>query len=324
MKTAPKLQKRLEQYIEKRLLEALACPGSRFSLKETSLGIHNHVFYLDIEGRDPLVLKGVNSRKRFKRTVSWSAYLAEKGIRVPKVLHAEEDKKMFGGPGLHIICEERIVGDTLQDRKGSEKLIADAARFLARLHSVTRSTWGKIEGEKTGGLQEYLFGKLKGRLKQWQKHDPSFPAELKADVNKWLEPWKNDIEKITTFSLCHVDPNPGNIILDTEGQMFFLDTGHVRYLPRAIDFYTLQLNLCEDNEGKLKIFEDAYCEGMDDHDLSVFKTSQPFFKVYVLIQFASMLAERLTTAVPEEPYHEEYVKYLKKAKQMISGIVYGK
>jgi Ser/Thr protein kinase RdoA (MazF antagonist) len=324
MKIAHKLQKRLEQYIEKRLLDALGCPECKFSLKETSLGIHNHVFYLDIQGRDPLVLKGVNSRGRFKTIVSCSAYLAEKGISVPKVLYAEKDKKLFEGPGLHIICEERITGDTLQERKGSARLIADAARFLARLHSVTRSTWGKIDEEKTGCLHEYLFGKLEGKIKQWQKHDPSFPTELKADVSEWIEPWKKDIEQITTFSLCHGDPNPGNIILSTAGQLFLLDIGHIRYLPCAIDFYTLQLNLCEDNEGKLKIFEDAYCEGMDDHDLSVFKTSQPFFKVYVLIQFASMLAERLTTAAPEEPYHEEYVKYLKKAKQMISGIVYGK
>ncbi|MEI6126278.1 MAG: hypothetical protein WCQ99_06950, partial [Pseudomonadota bacterium] len=60
------LQKRLEKYVARTVLPFFSCSGSRFTLTGTNLGIHSHVFYLDIEGRPPLVLKGIQKKDRFK------------------------------------------------------------------------------------------------------------------------------------------------------------------------------------------------------------------------------------------------------------------
>ncbi len=322
MSGTAEIQQQLERYINAKLLTALDCTGSSFALRQTNLGINSRVFYLDIAGRPPLVVKAIRKRDRFKTLLDCSAYLAKKGITVPGIVYSREDGRLFKRIGMHIICEERVMGDTLYDHKDSPGLIADAARLFARMHTITRNTWGKIHENKTDGLYAYLLKKLQHNLEQWQRHDASFSGDLQTNITLWVQPWEQEVNRIARFSLSHGDPNPGNIILNAEGKLFLLDIGHIRYLPRAVDFYTLQLNLCEDSEEKHKIFEDAYCEGMTAEDHKALEETKPLFRVYVLTNFAAMLARRLAATAPEQPYHEDYVAFLEKAKVVIAEIIH--
>ena len=317
MKTHAPLQQRLEHYIAGRLCPALGCPGARFSLAATPLGINSAVYYLDIEGKPSLVLKALTKRSRFRQMLGCHAHLAGHGIGVPDILHAEEDGRIVKRIGRHIICEERIVGPTLSERRDSAELISAAARLFCSLHAVTRDTWGKIDESKTGGLHASLVKKMKENLHVWQDR----PAGLEKKAVAWAHGWRQPVDRLTRFSLSHGDPNPGNIILDGSGRLLLLDTGHLRYLPRAIDFYTLQLNLCEDDEGKQKIFEDAYAGGMAAGDVTPFQETLPCFKAYVLVSGAAMLARRLSATAPGQPFYDDYVGLLQKARRMVAEII---
>jgi Ser/Thr protein kinase RdoA (MazF antagonist) len=308
---------RLRQFVKKRLLQVLDHPQSEFFIEKTNLGIHNQVYYLDIEGMPPLVLKGIKKRGRFSELIRCAEHLAEKGINVPKIIYAHEDRKLFKRIGLHIICEERIIGETLHEKKKSDELIAHIARFLSRMHSHKRGMWGKIDEGRNDSLYGYLFSKINVRLKKWEKFDALFSIKLKENIINRLKPRETEIDNIKTFSLSHCDLNPGNIIVKNDNQIFLLDTGHAGYLPPAIDFYTLQVQLCEDNEEKIKVFENAWFEGMAREDIEDFKASEEFFKVYVLVNFGSMLAERIKRGFPKDPFHEQLPGYLNKVKKMI-------
>jgi len=312
---------RLKQFVEKRLLEVLDCPQREFYFEKTGLGIHNQVYFLDIEGIPPLVLKGIKKRGRFSELIRCAEHLAEKGVNVPKIIYAHEDRSLFKRIGLHIICEERIIGKTLHEKKKSDESIAHIARFLSFMHSHKRGIWGKIDEGRNDSLYGYLRSKINVRLKKWEKFDAFFPNNLRENTIKWIKQWEMEIEKIKAFSLSHCDANPGNIIFKNDNQIFLLDTGHVGYLPPAIDFYTLQIQLCEDNEEKIKVFENAWFEGMSHEDIEDFKASQKFFKVYVLVNFGSMLAERIKNSFPEDPFREQLPGYLTKTKTMIAEII---
>ncbi len=312
---------RLKRFVEYRLLEALGCPERKFSLKKTGLGIHNQVFYLDIDKMIPLVLKGIKKRQRFSELLKCSEHLMGKGINVPEILHAQEDGRLFKRLGLHIICEKRIMGNTLQAGNYSNKIIAEVSRVLSHMHSFKRVTWGKIDEAKSDGLFEYLHSKINKKLQNWGETDTFFPKKQSEDIFRWIKPWKRNIEEIKTFSLSHCDANPGNFILSNDNQIYLLDTGNIRYLPRAIDYYTLQVQLCEDNRDKIRIFEDTYFEIMNSDDIKEFKKSHLFFKVYVLVNFACMLAERIKRDNTGDPFHKQLPEYLTKAKKVIFEII---
>ena len=313
------MQKHFELFVAKKLLKALGCPGAHFSLRQTNLGIHNHVFFLDIDGMAPLVLKGIKKHNRFKELLHSSEYLAKNGVTVPKVVYATSEGLGFlKRTRLNIICEERITGKTLQENKISDETAAKASKFLFSMHNIKRSLWGKIEEGKDIGLYEYLCKKIEEKIRKWQKLDPLFPEDVDKKVFSWINLWQTEIENLQSFSLSHCDVNPGNIILNNENQMYLLDTGHIRYLPPAIDFYTLQLQLCKDKHTE-DVFECAYFEKMSGPEIADFKTLRMFFKMYVLVGFASMLAERIKHCLPGDPFYDQLPGYLIKVKKMVTA-----
>jgi len=315
------LHKRLDRFVEKKLLSELGCRGKRFSLSPTPLGVHNYVFYLDIDTTHALVLKGIPKKKRFERIQACSAYLLERGINVPKILWAEEDSRVVKVLPLHIVCEERLRGRTLQEQNVTDEHVVAVARFFSALHGNTRHGWGKIHEEKQKGLSEFLFNKTAERMKTWKKHDPQFSHRAGEELFGWMRTWEPEIDRISIFSLSHCDPNPGNILLTGQDRIFLLDTGHIRYLPRGVDFYTLEVHLCADNQERIGIFEEAYCEGMDQGARSEFNRTKHFFKVFVVVNFAATLAVRLSRSLPGAPFYDECSRYLQTAKQILSQAV---
>lgn len=320
MKQQPALRNRIRQYVAQKLLPLLGCSNRAFTLHETALGMHNLVFYLDIEAYRPLILKGIRKRDRFHAICSCAAHLAESGIRVPEILYAAEDRRFFGRLGCHIICEERIVGQTLFEKHDAAGLLPAAAQLFAGMHAVTRTAWGPLDRQRAAGLYGHLRGRLRAKLAQWQAADSASPAELYNRILAWIEHWRDPVGRIRVFSLSHGDPNPGNIIVNAENELFLLDTGHIRYLPRAIDYFMIRTHLCRDNPDRIQAFEQAYFKHMQPEDHEDFTETEAFFKLYVFVDFAAMLARRLQHTKPEERYYQEYVEGLAAVRHMIIDI----
>ncbi len=129
------------------------------------------------------------------------------------------------------------------------------------------------------------------------------------------------IRNITTFSLSHGDPNPGNIIYNTEGDLVLLDTGHIRYAPRALDYYKLLFHFCQDQEGLQRQFAELYLSALATEEQEAFHESHLFFKLAVLIDFGENLAKRLIHTQPTHPWHTEFVANLGKIKRAVAAIV---
>ena len=144
MSNTDELIKRLDAYIRTTLLPRLGCSKRDSLLEPAHAGMHSQVFFLTVEDERPLVLKVIPKRRRFRALVECSQHLRHNGMPVPEIIKADEDNRLFNRRGMHVLCEERICGQTLQHAQRSPELIAQAACLFSRMHRCARDRWGHI------------------------------------------------------------------------------------------------------------------------------------------------------------------------------------
>jgi Ser/Thr protein kinase RdoA (MazF antagonist) len=321
MKHKNEVMQRMQRFVAGPLRDELGYRQKKFTLEATDLGIHSYVFFLTFEGGPPLVVKAITSKKRFRSLVQCTEHLSQKDVRVPQILYAHEDRRIFPWDRMHVICEEQIVGRTMFEMQPTEVPVPEIARFFFRMHSMKRETWGKIDEAHKDGLHEHFMAKAREKLKQWQQHDPACESSFAGNCVGWMKTQQKIIQDISSFSISHGDPNPGNIMYSTDGEIVLLDVGHLRYFPRALDYYQLLIHFCQDREELIRRFEENYFTGMSQEEKRVFDESHLFFKISVLIDFGETLAVRLTATERKHPWHEEFTVNLGKIRRAIEEII---
>ncbi|MCX8044712.1 MAG: aminoglycoside phosphotransferase family protein [Desulfobacterota bacterium] len=314
---------RLSRYVTTRLLPALGCTGCPFTLTETTLGIHSRVFFLDIQGYKPLILKALSSRRRFTMLCACAKHLAQHGISAPCVVHADPDAWLLGRRGFHVVCEERVIGRTLFESGVPNEILPTVAAFFARMHNVYSNHWGTLDRLRTRGLYRHLMKRLEQKISYWHGADKTISRSFVVCIKQWARKWQQCIDAVTRYSLSHGDPNPGNIIMTERCKPVLLDIGHIRYLPRAIDYWMVKLHLCRDNTERAALFDSAYVDAMDPAHYAAFRDTEPFYALYVFVDFAALLATRIKTTGADDRYYDEYRSGLSTVRHMIENLLSG-
>jgi Ser/Thr protein kinase RdoA (MazF antagonist) len=316
------LQDRLASYVEKRLLGLLGLAGRPFVLEPAHAGMHSQVFFLTVEGERPLVLKAISKRQRFRSILAGSRHLAGNGIAVPEILCADADSRFFNRRGMHVMCEERICGKTLQHSPRPPELLAELAGFFAGMHGHTRAAWGTIDKGSQSGLFGHLYKKCAARVRDWSAADAGATPALQNRLLALLAQGEPAVDRIAAFSLCHCDPNPNNIIVRaSDRKLFLLDAGTLRYLPRAIDYFMLQAYFCFRNRESAPLFERAYMSCLSGAQLRDFADSQNFFRLYVAVLFMHDLTTRFAALGADSPYHDEFAELIPQAKKALMELL---
>ncbi len=316
-------QDRLTPYVEHRLLERLGLAGRPFALEPAHAGIHSRVFFLAIQNGPQLVLKIISKRRRFHSVAASARHLAQNGVAVPAIVSADEDNRFFSRRGMHVLCEERICGETLQHSPRPPELLAELAGLFARMHGHTRAAWGDIDKGSRSGLFGYLYKKSAGRVRDWSAADAGATPALQNRLLGLLAAGEPAVNRIAAFSLCHCDPNPNNIIVRaSDRKLFLLDAGTLRYLPRAIDYFMLQAYFCFRNrEEYAPVFEKAYMSHLSGPELQEFSDSQNFFRLYVCVLFMHDLTTRFAALAKESPYRNEFAELIPQAKKALMELL---
>jgi Ser/Thr protein kinase RdoA (MazF antagonist) len=316
------LQDRLAAYVDNRLLGRLGLASRPFVLEPAHAGMHSQVFFLTVEAERQLVLKIIGKRQRFRSMIGCSHHLASRGIDVPEILFADEDSRFFNRRGMHVVCEERICGETLQHSARPPELLAELAGFFARMHCHTRAMWGDIEHGSRSGLFGYLYKKCAARVRDWASADTAATPALQKRLLALLAHGEEAVNRIAVFSLCHCDPNPNNIIVRaSDRKLFLLDAGTIRYLPRAIDYFMLQAYFCFRDREQAPLFERAYMSHLSDTALGEFADSQNFFRLYVAVLFMHDLTTRFAALPKDSPYHDEFASLIPQAQKALMEIL---
>lgn len=311
-------REKLSAYVQGRLLARLGLAGRPFALEPAHAGIHSRVFYLTAEGHAPLVVKVFDRRRRFRAALACARHLAGHGIAAPKVVWAEEGGRFFSRRGMHVLCEERIEGPSLQHLELTADIIEKAARLYAGLHAVERGTWGAIAGGSRRGLYGYLEKKMRKRLDGWSRAGGLSPAERKRILAAFAA-GRPAMDRISSFSLSHTDPNRNNLILRaSDRKLFLLDTGSLRYLPRAIDYFMVQAYCCLGRPDHEALFERTYQQGLSAQQLEAFRETRDVFRLYVIILFVHDLTTRFAALDHSSPWYGEFAGLIPVAKQALA------
>lgn len=316
------LQDRLSAYVDKRLIGRLGLARRPFVLEPAHAGMHSRVFFLTLENERPLVLKVIAKRQRFRSIVACSRHLACRGIAVPEILWADEDSRFLNRRGMHVVCEERICGETLQHSSRPPDLLAGLAGLFAGMHGHTRAAWGGIDKGSRSGLFSYLYKKCAVRVRDWSAADAGATPALQNRLLGLLAQGEPAVNRIAAFSLCHCDPNPNNIIVRaSDRKLFFLDAGTIRYLPRAIDYFMLQAYFCFRDREYAPLLERAYMSCLSATELQEFADSQNFFRLYVAVLFMHDLTTRFAALGTDSPYHDEFAGLIPQAKKALMELL---
>ena len=285
--------KRIDNYVSTRLLEQLDFQNRNYSLQKMPLGrFSSSIFLLDIDGCSPLILKAIRKRYRYKRILQSQDILLNHNIPVPKIVFAEEDRGLLLWKKMHVICEEKVEGSTLLHVDLTPEIIKDIARLFFRLHRIKSTLWGKLnEGGRSDSLFFYLNENIQKNLRKLCKYDQNFPFARVNSIVDYCKRFQREVEEINTFSLCHKDPTRANIILDKNKSLYLIDICEMGYFPPFIDYYMAQIYLLEGNEARMRLFEEAYMQGLTLEEKQEMKIAQPLFKLFVLTQLATRISK---------------------------------
>ncbi len=314
---------RISNYVQKRLLARLGLPAAPFALERCQAGVHGEIYFLTVQGRAPMVLKLYEKRSRLRTAAANVRLLAGFGIAVPPVIDVDEGGWLFGRRGMHVLCQERIAGESLERLPRTPEIITAVAQLFSAMHALRRPAWGDLSRGRTAGLHAHLQKKMLVRLDGWSACD-EIPAALRKKILDAAAAGGPAMARIGDFSLSHTDPNRNNIIMrGSDRKLFLLDTGSLRYLPRAIDYYMLQAYFCLDSPEHAALFEEVYFRGVSEEEVEAFRRSQHYCRLYVIVLFVHDLTTRFAALDPCSPYHGEFARLIPRAKQALFELLEG-
>lgn len=261
-------------------------------LSATELGNRNRIYFLDIPGRDPLILKGFRKKKRLHNHVLSARFLLRCGIPVPEPVFADRSEKNHRRLGYYFSAETRLCGTPLSLAENLDTIIDAIAPVYAALHCHRSSRWGFLGAQRRTGFHSYIRQKASRHLEMLTRAEALDTAEADR-LNAWLGLSRKQIKAIPHYSLCHGDVNARNIIITDRGTAAIIDTEGVRYLPFPLELYRLSLYLFGDSLELQTRFEETYLRHSPARRRTELAAGGDFFKVCVLLEIAAYATRKL-------------------------------
>lgn len=283
----------MQEYVRSTVLPRLKADDTRgLHLSATELGNRNRIYFLDIPGRDPLILKGFRKKKRLHNHVLSARFLRRCGIPVPEAVFADRSERNHRRLGYYFSAETRLSGSPLALTDDPDRVIDAVAPVYADLHRHRSSRWGLLGAQRRTGFRSYILRKSYRHLETLTRTNVLDTAE--ADhLSAWLAQSRNSIRAIPHYSLCHGDVNARNIMLTDSGTAAIIDTEGVRYLPFPLELYRLSLYLFGDTPALQARFEETYLRHCPARRRTELDTGGEFFRAYVLLEIAAYATRTL-------------------------------
>ncbi|MFH0943954.1 MAG: aminoglycoside phosphotransferase family protein [Planctomycetota bacterium] len=253
---------RLGDYVRSRLLPALGLENSTFTLGIPPEGTRSVVLMLEAGSRR-FVVKCFSSFLRAAQTVLATRHLTARGAPVPNLCHYDLSPLTRMKVGFLIVVEEAIDGKNLYELERSDAHLRTAARALARLHMITRETWGSLLpglGKSTDHF-EFMQSRLERRLDDLRMHSPEYGEVVsRSPFRAWFESQhtRSSAALLDRYSLCHLRITDTNILLTRDGRAFLIDLVTARYGHHAVDLERALYRWCEHVAGKERVFLEEY------------------------------------------------------------------
>jgi aminoglycoside phosphotransferase (APT) family kinase protein len=190
------------------------------SIKNYSKGQVNEIFFVSLINEaknieEELVLRIYPSDgwKAEKEKYLFNLVMKKTSVLVPGVIITDTSKKIIN---YNYAILKRVLGEELGESK-NKKLVKEAGKILAEIHTIKFDSFGWIVGKKIEPKfkkwVDFLEFDLKHKIK---KAKSKLPKKLVVDILDYFERNKELLDIVTVPSLLHKDYSYAHIIVDKE------------------------------------------------------------------------------------------------------------
>lgn len=269
-------REKLPPYIERRVLPALGQRGAEYRLQIPNDGTRSIVLFLET-ARARYVIKCYDDFLRAARTAATMRHMERRGAPTPKLLLADLGLWTRVRLGSAVLVEEAISGQNLYEVTPTPERLQAAARTLARMHAITRDTYGGLfpGGGRRGNYFDVIQARLRRRAKHLAGQTPEF-API-AELVGWLGEQRSVGVMQPSYSLCHLRVTDTNVLFDGDGVAWLIDVVTARYGLMAIDMERALHRWCEDDPALSEAFLGAYFSSQDLVTRERWEQHRPYF-----------------------------------------------
>lgn len=204
---------------------------SSYRLSPTMYGLTSCVYFLDLEGHAPMVLRREDSVAAARRRLAGARLLRRHNVDVPKILMADlrwSTRRRWGGCFL---LEERLPGRPYSECENVATIVDSTARLFAQLHGhrcrsladgPSWSSCAKAVLERKQPLERKIRRSARRLLERYRQRNLPHAGDIRAVLTALpRSAWRPSLR------LCHGDPAEGNILYygNEVGLVDFSETG---------------------------------------------------------------------------------------------------
>lgn len=158
--------------------------------------------------------------------------LAEVGVRVPRVLHADTSRRRYGAD---VAVVEDLTGGSLEealaaDPAGAAGALTELAGMLGRMHAVRSPAYGTLLALEEGGppRERPVLENALRDTDEAARRDPRIAAARTA-LRDLLKELAAAIRPRTAYALIHGELGPDHVLLDGAGHPVLIDIEGARF-----------------------------------------------------------------------------------------------
>jgi aminoglycoside phosphotransferase (APT) family kinase protein len=207
------------------------------------------VRYVDVEGIGRVVLRVFHRsvhRRRPSGLARLSALLAEQGLRVPRVLVADDSRATRRAYGIGVVAEEFLEGQLVSELPAAARaeVLDAAADLLARLHTVRSPVGGKPwEGTCWPPLKR-AAALARNQLRQVARLAAcGLGASRARALARWFVEQFRPLAR-PPYPLVHNDFHAKNLVWTPQGELGLIDLATMAYWFPHVDLVQGEESLC--------------------------------------------------------------------------------
>lgn len=268
----------MSDFIEAKLRDRLGETFDFETLCHPERGTRSDLLLVRRTSGPGVVVRFFKNRARGVQVEKASTLARASGVPVPELILADNSRAHFLRHGFGVIVERLIEGEHPEAGALDRDKLGALGTALARLHAIERERWGRPGQIGLGSyFKKVILARVSNRLDSLKRFDPEYDPAWRSRMMRIMKEAGKSWDAGPPFALTHDKINPGNLIADREGNVFFLDVETLQFGAAGKDLSAAFYYFCGSDSDE-EIFKEAYFAGLRPFHREHFARFEPLYR----------------------------------------------